>query len=66
MSQHVPNKVKSMNVKVFNFMSKVNGTRFLVDHKSCECKCRSNGNVCNLIQKWDHGKCRCKFKELID
>ena len=31
----VPNKVKNMNVKVFNLMSGVNETRFLVQHESC-------------------------------
>ena len=32
----VPNKVKQMNVKVFNLMS--HETKFLVQHESCECK----------------------------
>ena len=27
-----------MNVKVFNSMSGVNETRFLVQHEACECK----------------------------
>ena len=27
-----------MNVKVFNLMSEINKTTFLVQHKSCECK----------------------------
>ena len=31
----VPNKIKNMNVKVFNLMSKVNETRFLIENKSC-------------------------------
>ena len=35
-------KVKNMNVKVFNLMSGVNETRFLVQHELCECKCRLN------------------------
>ena len=46
-----------MNVKVFNLMSRVNETRFLVQHESCECKYRLNGNVCILKQKWNHDKC---------
>ena len=29
----VPNKVKNMNVKVFNLISRVNETRFLVQHE---------------------------------
>ena len=31
----IPNKVKNMNVKVFNSTSQVNETRFLVQHESC-------------------------------
>ena len=43
----VSNKVKSMNVKVFDLMSGLNETRFLVQHESCDCKCRLNESVCN-------------------
>ena len=39
----VPNKVKkNMNVKVFNLISGVNKTGFLVPHEPCECKCGFN------------------------
>ena len=62
----VLNKVKKMNVKVFNLVSGVNETRFLVQHKSCECTCRLNESVCNLKQKWNHNECRCECKELDD
>ena len=31
----VPDKVKNMNVKVFNLMLGVNETRFLIQHESC-------------------------------
>ena len=34
----VPDKVKNMNEKIFNLMSRVNETRFLVQHESFECK----------------------------
>ena len=59
----IPNKVKNMNVKVINLMSKVNVTRFLVQHESRKCKCRLNGNVCNSKSI---NKCRCESKQLID
>ena len=29
----------------------LNETRFLVQHESCECKCRTNEDVSNLKQK---------------
>ena len=40
-----------MNVKVFNLMSRVNETGFLVQHKPSECKCRLNASV-YAKQKW--------------
>ena len=60
-----PNKVKNMNVKVFNLMSRVNETRFLVQHESCVCKC-INESICSLKQKWNHDECCCEYKELAD
>ena len=47
----VPDKLKNMNVKVFNLMLSVNETRFLVQHDFCECKCTLNESVCNSKQK---------------
>ena len=44
---YVPNKVNNMNVKVFNLISIVNETTFLVQHESCECKCGLNERLCN-------------------
>ena len=38
----VPNKVKNMNVKVFNLVLGINKKRFLIKHESCWCKCRLN------------------------
>ena len=55
-----------MNVKEFSLTSRVNETRFLVQHESCECKCRLNEGVCNSKQKWNHDECRCECKELND
>ena len=43
----VSDKVKSMNIKVFNFMSRVNEARFLVQHESCKCNCRLTESGCN-------------------
>ena len=62
----VRNKVKNMNVKVFNLMSWVNETKPLVQHQSYEYKCRLNDSVCNSKQKRYHDKCWCEWKELDD
>lgn len=45
------NKVKWMNVKIFNLILGVNETRLLVQHESCECKFEFNKSVFNLKQK---------------
>ena len=34
----VVNKVKNRNMEVFNLISRINKTKFLVEHGSCECK----------------------------
>ena len=44
-------------------MSEVNETRFLVQHQSCECKCRLNESVCNSKQKLKHDECWFECKE---
>ena len=62
----VPNAVKNLNVKVFNLMLRTNETRHIEWHKTCKCKCRLDGSVCNNKQPWNDDKCRCKCKELID
>ena len=62
----VPDTIKNINVKVFNLMSRTNGTRHIEWHKTCKCKCRLDPSVCNNKQKSDEDKCRCGCKELID
>ena len=44
-------------------MSGINETSVLVQHESCECKCRLNGSVCISKQKLNHNKCRHECKE---
>ena len=62
----VPDVVKNLNVKVFNLMSRTNGTRSIKWHKTCKCICRLNEIICNNKQRWNKDKCRCESKELID
>ena len=47
-------------------MSRVNDRRSLVQHESCECKCRLNEIAFNSKQKWNLNECRCAYKELDD
>ena len=61
----VPDIVENLNVKLFNLMSKTNGTRHIEWHETCKFKCRLDDSVCNNKQSWNDDKCRCKCKELI-
>ena len=62
----VPDVVKNLNVKVFNLISRTNGTRFIEWHKSCKCECKFWANICNNKPCWKENKCRCECKKLID
>ena len=59
----VPNKTKSVNVKVFNMASKINETKILTKHISCDCKRKFDSATCNSNQKWNNETCRCKCKD---
>ena len=62
----VPDVVKSINVKVFNLMSRSNETRHIGWFETCSCKCRLDIDVCNNKQRWNEDKFRCEFKELVE
>ena len=62
----VPDVVKSMNIKVFNQISRTNETRYVSWHATCKCKCRLDVSACNNRKRWNKDKCRFERKELID
>ena len=62
----VPDVAKTLNVKVFNLISRTNETRHIEWHGTCKCECRLDAIVCNNKQRWNKDKCRCECKELID
>ena len=37
---YVPDAVKTLNVKIFNLISRTNETRHLEWHKTCKCECK--------------------------
>ena len=43
----IPDIVKNINVKVFNFMSRINETRNIIWLKTCKCVCRLTSSVSN-------------------
>ena len=58
----VPDIIKTLNVKVFNLMSRTNETSYIEWHEPCKCECKFGENVCNNKQRWDENKCRCECK----
>ena len=59
----VPNIIKNVNMKIYNFFMRLNETRNVLWHKSCKCVCRLNSSVCNNKQIWNSDTCRCDCNE---
>ena len=59
----VPNIVKRVNMKVYNFLMRLNETRNVLWHESCKCVCRLNSSVCNSKQIWNGDTCKCDCNE---
>ena len=59
----VPNIIKRINMKVYNFLMRLNETRNVLWHESCKCVCRLNSSVCNNKQIWNSDTCRCDCNE---
>ena len=38
----VPNVIKGVNMEVYNFLMRLNGTRNVLWHESCKCVCKLN------------------------
>ena len=59
----VPNVIKGLNIKVYNFLTMLNETRNVLWHESCKCVCKLNSSVCNNKQIWNSNTCRCDCNE---
>ena len=59
----VPNAIKELNMKVYNFLTMLNETRNVLWHESCKCACKLNSSVCNYKQIWNSNTCRCDCNE---
>ena len=55
--------IKNVNMKVYNFLMRLNETRNVLWHESCKCVCRLNSSVCNSKQIWNSNTCRCDCNE---
>ena len=59
----VPNIIKRVNIKVYNFLMRLNETRNVLWQESCKCVCKLNSSVCNSKQIWNSDICRCDCNE---
>ena len=55
---YVPNVIKGLNMKVYNFLTMLNETRNVLCQESCKCVCKLNSSVCNSKQIWNSDTCR--------
>ena len=58
----VPN-IKRVNMKVYNFLMRLNETRNVLWHESCKCVCRLNSSARNSKQIWNSDTCSCDCNE---
>ena len=61
-----PNKAKSLNVKVFNMITKINETKTFIKHISCNYKFKFDNATCNLNQKWNNETCQYEYNNLVN
>ena len=59
----VPIIIKRINMKVYNFLMRLNETPNVLWHESCKCVCKLNSSVCNNKQIWNSDTCRCDCNE---
>ena len=59
----IPNIIKKVNIKVYNFLMRLNETHNALWHESCKCVCRLNSSVCNSKQIWNSDTCKCNCNE---
>ena len=59
----VPNVVKRVNMKVYNFLMRLTETRNVLWHESCKCVCQLNSSACNSKQIWNSDTFKCDCNE---
>ena len=52
--------LKDVNLSIFNMTGRINESKTLTKHISCECKCTFDGRKCSSNQNWSNDKCRCE------
>ena len=57
----VPKETKDINVKAFNIITNKDEAKAMIEHISCDCKCKFNSTTCNSKRKWNNKTCQCKL-----
>ena len=60
---YVPDIIKRINMKVYNFLMRLNETLNVLCHESCKCVCKLNSSVCNSKQIFNSDTYRCDCNE---
>ena len=55
-------KARDINIKAFDMIRNENRAETMLEHVSCDCKCKFNSTTCNSNQKWNNKTCQCEFK----
>ena len=55
--------VKRVTMQVYNFLMRLNETRSVFWHESCNFICKLNSSVCNNKQIWNSDTCKCECDE---
>ena len=58
----VPKETKDINVKAFNMITSKDEAKALIEHISCDCKCKFNRKTWTKIKKWNNKTCQCECK----
>ena len=61
--KYVPNKIKYVNLKVFDMIKEITESKTPAKYISRECKYGFDGKKCSSRQKWKNGKCPCDCKK---
>ena len=60
-----PKTIKNVNMKVYNFLMRLNETRNVLWHESCKRVCKLNSSVCNSKQIWNSDTCRATAMKIL-
>ena len=58
----IPNKTEDVNLNVFDMIVRINESKTLTKHKSCNCKFKFHGRKCNSNQNWNNNKFQSEYK----